>query len=59
LKPGCHFDIQPGVIPQALKDSRQGKQLNRSDALTLVHAQGEELEALLAAAAELRDRHKG
>ncbi|HEX9787373.1 MAG TPA: 7,8-didemethyl-8-hydroxy-5-deazariboflavin synthase CofG [Candidatus Binatia bacterium] len=46
-------------MPQALTDCLQGKQLGCTEALGLVAAQGDELHALLAAAAELRDRHKG
>lgn len=42
-----------------LHDCRQGKALSRAGALALVDAQGDELLALLAAAAELRDLHKG
>lgn len=44
---------------RALKDCLHGKLLSRSEALALVAADGEELEALLATAAELRDQHKG
>jgi 7,8-didemethyl-8-hydroxy-5-deazariboflavin synthase CofG subunit len=47
------------VISQALTDCLQGKQLDRTEALGFVAAQGDELRALLATAAELRDRHKG
>jgi len=42
-----------------LKNCLSGKILERHEALTLVHAHGEELEDLLAAAAALRDQHKG
>jgi FO synthase len=42
-----------------LKDTLRGKLLSRTEALTLVGAQGDERTALLATAAELRDRHKG
>lgn len=37
----------------------QGKMLSKEDAVLLSAVRGEELSALLAAAAELRDRHKG
>ncbi len=47
------------MISQALTDSLQGKQLHRTEALGFVAAEGDELCALLATAAELRDRHKG
>lgn len=47
------------MISQALTDCLQGKQLDRTEALGFVAAQGDELCALLATAAELRDRHKG
>ena len=46
-------------MDRALKDCLHGKLLSRSEALALVAADGEELEALLATAAELRDQHKG
>lgn len=42
-----------------LTDCLGGNLLSRSEALGLVAAAGEELQALLATAAELRDRHKG
>ena len=42
-----------------LNDCQQGKLLNRSEALGLATAKGGELQALLAAAAVVRDRHKG
>ncbi len=47
------------MISRILRDCLQGKRLSRSDAVLLSTVQGEELGALLAAAAELRDRHKG
>src|ERR671918_773934 len=46
-------------MKRVLTDCLQGKLLSRSEALALVAADGEELEALLATAAELRDQHKG
>ncbi|MSP41385.1 MAG: 7,8-didemethyl-8-hydroxy-5-deazariboflavin synthase subunit CofG [Deltaproteobacteria bacterium] len=42
-----------------LQDCRQGKRLSRADALSMTVAQGDELHELCAAAAALRDRHKG
>ncbi len=42
-----------------LQDCRQGKLLSRGSALSLVDAEGDDLQALLATAAELRDRYKG
>ena len=42
-----------------LADCVNGKQLSRSEALALVGVAGDEFKGLLAAAAELRDRHKG
>ena len=42
-----------------LQNCRRGKLLSRAEALSLVDAEGEDLQALLATAAELRDRHKG
>jgi len=47
------------VISQALTNCLQGKQLSRTEALGLVASDGDQLHALLAAAAEVRDRHKG
>ena len=44
---------------QILRNCLQGKLLNRAEALNLVGAQGDERQALLATAAQLRDRHKG
>lgn len=44
---------------QLLQDCLDGKLLGRAEALGLVGATGDELRALLAAAARLRDRHKG
>jgi FO synthase len=51
--------MQPFVMPPVVNDCLHGKQLSRAEALGLIAAQGDELSALLAAAAELRDRHKG
>ncbi len=42
-----------------LKRCLEGKSLEKNEAVFLSSVQGEELAALLAAAAELRDRHKG
>jgi 7,8-didemethyl-8-hydroxy-5-deazariboflavin synthase CofG subunit len=47
------------VFSQVVDDCRQGKLLGRADALAFVAAEGDELNALLAAAAGLRDRSKG
>ena len=44
---------------QILRNCLQGKLLNRAEALNLVGAQGDEREALLATAAQLRDGYKG
>ena len=44
---------------QILKNCLQGKLLNRAEALNLVGAQGDEEQALLATAAQLRDGYKG
>ncbi|TMB62774.1 MAG: radical SAM protein, partial [Deltaproteobacteria bacterium] len=46
-------------MQSALKDCLNGKLSVRDEALRLAFAQGNELESLLAAAAELRDRSKG
>jgi 7,8-didemethyl-8-hydroxy-5-deazariboflavin synthase CofG subunit len=47
------------VIPQALSDCLSGKQLSRDEALALASSEGGDLANLLAAAARLRDQHKG
>ena len=44
---------------QILKNCLRGKLLNRAEALNLVGAQGDEEQALLATAAQLRDGYKG
>jgi len=46
-------------MQNALKDCLDGKHLARGEALALAGAEGDEFEALLAAAEELRDRSKG
>jgi 7,8-didemethyl-8-hydroxy-5-deazariboflavin synthase CofG subunit len=46
-------------MQEILQACLQGKLLSRTEALALVDARGEELDALLSAAAQLRDRHKG
>ncbi len=43
----------------ALKKARAGERLQRGDALLLIQAEGEDLWALLEAAAEVRDRGRG
>jgi 7,8-didemethyl-8-hydroxy-5-deazariboflavin synthase CofG subunit len=47
------------MMRQVLSDSRGGNLLSREQALALVGVRGEELAALLATAAHLRDQHKG
>src|SRR4029077_346510 len=47
------------MIESTLRELVNGKELTRNEALLLSGAQGEEFHALLAAAAELRDRRKG
>ena len=47
------------MIARLLNDCLKGKELGRSEALELVAAEGDESKNLLAAAAQLRDRHKG
>jgi FO synthase len=44
---------------QVLKDCLSGKLPSRSEAIALCSTDGDNLQALIAAAAELRDRHKG
>ena len=44
---------------QVLKGCLSGKLLSRSEAIALCSTDGDNLRALIAAAAELRDRHKG
>ncbi len=51
--------IQAGMIRSILKDCRQGRPLDKGQALLLSSVQGEEFAALLEVASELRDRHKG
>ena len=46
-------------MQQILRDSLWGKTLNRSAALALTAAAGDELHALLETAAEIRDQYKG
>ena len=52
-------DIQTLVKPSTFQEYGDGKQLTRDQALRLASLEGDDLQALLAAAAELRDRHKG
>lgn len=47
------------MISHVLTDCLQGKQLGRTEALGLVAVEGDELQAVLATASALRDRHKG
>ena len=47
------------LMRQALKDCLHGKLLDRSEALALCDAAGDELHDLLATAAQLRDNYKG
>jgi len=51
--------MQTEVMRKLFKECLAGKSLARPEALGLTNARGEELEGLLAAAAALRDRHKG
>src|SRR5438132_3852106 len=51
--------MQTEVTKNLLKACHAGKTLARSEALALSSALGDELEAMLATAAALRDRHKG
>jgi 7,8-didemethyl-8-hydroxy-5-deazariboflavin synthase CofG subunit len=46
-------------MKQLLEKCLAGKAISRNEALTLANAHGEEFEALIAAAAALRDQHKG
>ncbi len=48
-----------GVVRQDLRQYLEGKEMTRTEALLLSSSDGDELSALLAAAAQLRDRHKG
>jgi FO synthase len=52
-------DIQTEEMRAILKDCLGGKTIGRDEALRLGSAQGEELQLLLATAAELRDQNKG
>jgi FO synthase len=58
LNPCGQFDIQQ-VMGQALAGGGNCELLSREQALALTSVEGEDLVALLAAAARLRDRHKG
>lgn len=51
--------IQAEMIENILRSCFQGKRLTRDDATLLSSVQEGELTALLGAAGELRDRHKG
>jgi len=51
--------MQVSEMLNALRDCLDGKTLSQAEALALADAQGDELEFLLAAAAEVRDRSKG
>jgi FO synthase len=51
--------MQSWVIREILNACRSGERLDRSDALKLVCADGDELESLISVAAAVRDRHKG
>ncbi|MGZ8466173.1 MAG: 7,8-didemethyl-8-hydroxy-5-deazariboflavin synthase CofG [Candidatus Binatia bacterium] len=53
------MDIQTQQMHAILQDCRRGKLLSRGSALSLVDAEGDDLRALLATAAELRDLYKG
>lgn len=46
-------------MSQLLNECLDGRLLSRAEAIGLVAAEGDELQDLLASAAELRDRHKG
>jgi FO synthase len=59
LKGRRQFDIQLMTMLQLLKECLHGKQLDRREAYSLTALDGDELTALLAAAARLRDLHKG
>src|ERR1044071_5215759 len=51
--------MQTEGMKELLQECVAGKTLARSEALALSDASGDEFESLLAAAAALRDRHKG
>jgi 7,8-didemethyl-8-hydroxy-5-deazariboflavin synthase CofG subunit len=51
--------MQARVMDKGIKDCLKGKAPTRTEALALAAATGDEMKNLLAAAAELRDRHKG
>jgi FO synthase len=52
-------DIQAEEMRSILQDCLDGKTIGRQEALQLASLQGEELQSLLATAAELRDKSKG
>src|SRR5262245_9203415 len=51
--------MQVSEMPNALRDCLDGRTLSQAEALALADAQSDELESLLAAAAEMRDCSKG
>src|SRR5262245_49311717 len=51
--------MQVSEMLNVLRDCLAGRTLSQAEALSLTDAQGDELETLLAAAAEVRDRSKG
>ncbi len=59
MNPKGRSDIQTEVMLRLLQDCLDGRSLFRSEALGLAGAQGDELQALLATAGQLRDQHKG
>ena len=59
LKATARSDMQLLAMQKILRDSLQGKRLHGDEALALTDAAGDELQALLETAAEVRDQHKG
>jgi len=59
LKAGARFDMQALTMQQILRDSLRGKKLACDEAMALSAAAGDELQALLETAADIRNHHKG
>jgi len=59
LKARARFDMQALTMQQILRDSLHGKKLACDEAMALSAAAGDELQALLETAADIRNHHKG
>ena len=59
MKARARFDMQALTMQQILRDSLHGKKLACDEAMALSAAAGDELQALLETAADIRNHHKG